>query len=372
MSRSGTPQDPHGRLERTLEIRRRHGAPTTRRSRSHLCEVCENAVVESGSMCAACRARMLAGVVGGGTAPRARADRGRQPQDLLSRVPGVVYRASPDQHRRLSFVTDAVAELTGFHAEEFTSGRVGLGRLIHPDDQSSVRAVLAGRNLTGGFELEYRILTASGEVRWVSDRGRRSSRSSPNWDEGLLIDVTEKRVSYEQLLHESRHDALTGVPNRRTLEVRLAEECARSERSGAPMTALIIDADHFKQVNDTHGHDAGDRVLVGLAERLHGAIRQYDILARFGGEEFVVVLLGANEPEGTMLAERLCRTVEATRIADLAVTVSIGGASWQPGVTPDELLKRADTALYAAKAAGRNRISVFADASPTDEVTAPH
>ena len=257
--------------------------------------MCERAVALVSGMCAECRSRMLAGIGARAAEPGPAAPRR---SELVDRIPGVLYRASPDRQRRLSYVTDAIRGLCGIEAPEFRVGRTALGRITHEDDRDRVTDALAAPSAAVGYELQYRILTADGEVRWVSDRGRRTGRGALLWDEGLLLDVTGTHAELERLQHEARHDPLTGVANRRALTERLEEECARSDRSGTPLCALCVDADHFKAVNDTHGHDTGDRVLVDIAARLEGAVRRYDIVARVGGEEFTVLLIGIGIDEG--------------------------------------------------------------------------
>ena len=315
--------------------------------------MCERAVALVSGMCAECRARMLTGL-GAGTARPEQAPPRRS--ELVDRIPGVLYRSSPDRQRRLSYVTDAILGLCGIEAPEFRTGRAALGRITHEDDRDRVAEALGAPSAAVGYEIQYRILTSDGEVRWVSDRGRRTGRGTLMWDEGLLLDITGSRAEMERLQHEARHDGLTGVANRRALTERLEEECARSERTGTPLCALCVDADHFKAVNDTHGHDTGDRVLVDIAARLEGAVRRYDVVARVGGEEFTVLLIGIGADEGTVLAERIRAAIAGRDCGGVAVTASIGCAAWMPGDTPEALVKRADEALYAAKRGGRNRV----------------
>lgn len=323
------------------------------RAPSGRCGVCERAVALVSGMCGDCRARMLAGL-GSGTAGSPVATPRRS--EIVDRIPGVLYRASPDRQRRLSYVTDAILGLCGIEAPEFRTGRNALGRITHEDDRDRVAEALAAPSAAVAYELQYRILTADGDVRWVSDRGRRTGRGTLMWDEGLLLDVTGTRAELERLQHEARHDPLTGVANRRALTERLEEECARSERSGTPLCTLCVDADHFKVVNDTHGHDTGDRVLVEIAARLEGAVRRYDMVARVGGEEFTVLLIGIGIDEGAALAERIRGAIAEAACGGVAVTASIGCAAWVPGDTPEALVKRADEALYSAKETGRNRV----------------
>ena len=158
-------------------------------------------------------------------------------------------------------------------------------------------------------------------------------------------------------------DSLTGLYNRHYLDRHLAAMLERSRGDGRPLAVAIIDIDFFKSVNDTHGHVAGDQVLRELARRLENSIRASDLAARLGGEEFVVVMSDTNMDTARAITARLCRDIEATPFAasliedGLAVTASIGVAvADHRDATPDDLVKRADEALYEAKNNGRNQV----------------
>ncbi len=158
-------------------------------------------------------------------------------------------------------------------------------------------------------------------------------------------------------------DPLTGCYNRHFFDERLEAEFSYAKRHGAPLAVLFVDADHFKRVNDSYGHAAGDEVLKRLSELLRESVRSEDILARFGGEEFVILVRGIPDAGVRVVAERVRSGVEAMRIdfegRAIPTTVSIGAASIGPDRTVEsavELLSRADAALYRAKAAGRNRV----------------
>ena len=154
-------------------------------------------------------------------------------------------------------------------------------------------------------------------------------------------------------------DALTGAYNRRKFNDLTLAEVERVRRYGRPLSLLILDIDHFKRVNDAHGHEAGDEVLVVLAGLLRAGIRATDSLARWGGEEFVVLSPDVTLEGEAELAERLRAAAAAHDHAPVGtVTVSLGVAQHRPGETPDELFARADEALYRAKKGGRDRVEL--------------
>ncbi|MEO8192816.1 MAG: diguanylate cyclase [Gemmatimonadales bacterium] len=177
----------------------------------------------------------------------------------------------------------------------------------------------------------------------------------------------EKELSQmnDRLLHISLTDGLTGVDNRRALEQRLHEMFEHSLRLHEPISCVMSDIDHFKKVNDTYGHAAGDEVLKQFAEILKGEAREIDRVGRYGGEEFLLLLPGTVLDSAVTFAERLRQRVEAHTFSfeggTLNKTVSLGVAAWpHPRVTGrEEMLKAADDALYVAKETGRNRVVMF-------------
>jgi diguanylate cyclase (GGDEF)-like protein len=168
----------------------------------------------------------------------------------------------------------------------------------------------------------------------------------------------------EDLRFEVLHDRLTGLWSRGAILDSMEREMARSKRSGDPVGALMLDIDHFKTINDTYGHQAGDSVLKEVAQRLAGGTRSYDWAGRYGGEEFLVLLCNCNPDMVATCAERLRESVaaEPVRVADLdlAVTVSVGAAvsSAERSLTSDQLIGLADAALYRAKHRGRNVVEM--------------
>ena len=166
--------------------------------------------------------------------------------------------------------------------------------------------------------------------------------------------------SLEHARQLASHDELTGALNRRALIARLEAERGRAERSRAPYAIALMDLDHFKAVNDSHGHAAGDSVLRGFAATVRDTMRATDAFGRYGGEEFLVILVATDHPAAIAATERVRAAVAGhdwpSIVPGLAVTTSAGVASYQAGESIEQLLRRADASLYEAKHAGRNRV----------------
>ena len=182
-----------------------------------------------------------------------------------------------------------------------------------------------------------------------------------------LTDITELELERRELLDLANRDPLTKSLNRRKLGDVLADETARADRYGTPFAVVMLDIDHFKNINDTYGHDVGDSVLIELASRLRACLRQVDRLARYGGEEFVVAAPGIDMAGGLEMAERLRRAVADAPFALAGtVTSSFGVAAYRAGERDEDMLKRADEALYRAKSGGRNRVEREASPQPQE------
>jgi diguanylate cyclase (GGDEF)-like protein/PAS domain S-box-containing protein len=228
---------------------------------------------------------------------------------------------------------------------------------VHPDDRERTEAEAAG--LFEGAEtlnFENRYLAKDGTWHWL----RWSSQLSP--DESLIYaratDVTELKeieAEREELLDQvqdlARRDSLTGLPNRRALEEQLPQAMARARRSLAPLSVAILDIDHFKSYNDTHGHLAGDEVLRACAKAWDSVLRAEDTIVRFGGEEFLVLLPDTESEQAAEIVERLRQQTPMEQ------TCSAGLAVWDLEESIDGLLRRADEALYLAKASGRDQLA---------------
>jgi two-component system, sensor histidine kinase LadS len=178
---------------------------------------------------------------------------------------------------------------------------------------------------------------------------------------GVADRMRAQNVALTEAERRAQTDALTGVLNRHTLIERFDAACIRMQRRGLPVSVLFIDLDHFKQINDTRGHAAGDACLAAVVAPIQAELRQSDIIGRYGGEEFVVVLTGADASAAAPVAQRICQGVAAIRVegfdAPIRLTCSIGSASSDTlGVWGQHLIARADAAQYAAKRSGRNQV----------------
>jgi diguanylate cyclase (GGDEF)-like protein/PAS domain S-box-containing protein len=260
-----------------------------------------------------------------------------------------------DEEGRCREANGAWKRQLGYTGEDLRGLR--LLDLAHPDDRKQALVEASGLFKSGASaSLETRVRAKDGSWHWL----RTSSTFAR--DERLVYarstDVTElKRVEgeRERLLGEvqdlARHDSLTGLPNRRALNEMLPREMARARRSRSPLCVAIVDVDRFKVYNDTHGHLAGDEVLRQLAIAWDSALRAEDTVVRFGGEEFLVLL--ADTP-----LEQACEVIERLRGATpCGQTCSAGLAAWDFVEDVDDLLGRADKALYLAKAAGRDQLA---------------
>jgi diguanylate cyclase (GGDEF)-like protein/PAS domain S-box-containing protein len=264
-----------------------------------------------------------------------------------------------EQGMRLAHVNDAFCTLVGLRAEQL----LGTGWLdtVHPDDLDDVIERVADALEGGDAEAKARLVLADGDVRTTIIRF--AHLFTPGVGAGFvgtIEDITDRLAFEAQLAHQANHDPLTGLPNR-TL---LAEYVAERFRPGiAGLACLFLDLDNFKVVNDSLGHAAGDELLVEVAARLRATVRPGDLVARFGGDEFVVVCENVDETSAVSLAERVS--------VSLAVPLHLGGVGVRPyasvGVTvqtaehqaADDLIRDCDIAMYQAKAGGKGRITVL-------------
>jgi diguanylate cyclase (GGDEF)-like protein/PAS domain S-box-containing protein len=271
-----------------------------------------------------------------------------------------------DEHERIVHTNGAMARLLGDEAAAL-AGRT-LAQFVHRDDVPLLRIGLA--------QLRHDICHDLGtEVRLVrADRTSvAASLHAAVLGDGLerltlvqLLDMTERKRAEAQLRELADHDALTGVLNRRCFTRELERHISHARRYGAEGAVLVLDADHFKQVNDTAGHGAGDRLLVQVAEALRTRLRGTDVIARLGGDEFAILLPRADRTAAEAVARSLVGTVREDAHLDgtsAPVTISVGVAMVDAATpaTPEVIVAAADGAMYRAKHAGGDTYA-FADA----------
>jgi diguanylate cyclase (GGDEF)-like protein/PAS domain S-box-containing protein len=292
---------------------------------------------------------------------------------IASRIPGFIYeyRFHPGGGSSVQYISEAVREFMGVDPEEVTRDYEVLMRSVLPDDAAHVRRSAAAslRNLVP-WQCEYRVAMPDGTVRWhITNAVPHRETDGAVVCHGFTMDITGRKRAEQEIERLAFYDALTGLPNRRMLLDRLQRAVAASARTHQLGALLFIDLDNFKDLNDTLGHDMGDQLLSQVAARLAACVRETDTVARFGGDEFVV-MLETLCPELTEAASQ-AEVVAEKLLASLNQPFDLGGQQHYStpsiGITlfgderlsVDELLKRADLAMYQAKAAGRNTQRFF-------------
>jgi len=294
--------------------------------------------------------------------------RERQLTVLMDNLPGMAYRCQFDRHWAMVFVSRGCVRLTGYLPDELINNRsICYADLIADQDSADRVMQEVSQALEKGesFSLEYPLRRKDGALIWVWERGRGVESSDGSLLlEGIILDVSDRKRLELELAEMATRDVLTGLYNRRETVRLLEEELARARRYRRSMALLWIDFDHFKDINDTHGHAAGDTVLRSVTRLLSDSVRSVDIVGRFGGEEFVIILPEMDIRGAAETAERLRQCVSQHQCVlasgtEIPLTVSIGVAVYPDhGNEADNLFAAADQAMYRAKAQGRNCVVV--------------
>ena len=239
---------------------------------------------------------------------------------------------------------------------------------VHPDDHPLLTQAVKD-HLEGDapqLEIEHRVRHRDGNFRWMLTRGVavRDDQGRPVRLVGSQSDITERKQAEKQLVHEALHDPLTGLPNRTYFLRRLEAAVSTRRREDRLFAVLFLDVDRFKVVNDSLGHTVGDHLLAAIAERLATTVHPYDVIARFGGDEFAVLLTSlSGEAEARRIAERLqAALTKPFQVGDEEVFAAVSiGIAFGTGrdETPVELLRNADAAMYRAKSLGKARYETF-------------
>jgi diguanylate cyclase (GGDEF)-like protein/PAS domain S-box-containing protein len=301
---------------------------------------------------------------------------------LVEQIPVVTYVDAVDRSSSTLYMSPQVEDVVGYTPEEWTADPDLWAKLIHPDDRERILAENARTNATGeAFKEEYRLFHRDGRVVWVRDEAAliTDEAGRPRFWQGVMVDITERKRAEEQVAFLAYHDKLTGLPNRVMFEQVLDLSLARARRSDLALAVLFMDLDNFKLVNDSLGHAAGDELLREMAQRLGGTVRESDVVARQGGDEFLVLLSdlhldpGSNGTPGAsdMAQSVAARIHEAMRLpfilsgTEFYVTASIG-ISLFPHSAGDakSLLKQADAAMYRSKKAAPGGYVIYASEAP--------
>lgn len=298
----------------------------------------------------------------------------RQSAELLTsltdEVPGLVYqyRQEPDGRATFPYASAGILNIFGITPAEAALNAMAAEAMIHPDDIDTYHGSLAISAATlERWHLEFRVLLPIVGERWreVEAKPRRLDDGSIVWH-GFIADITAHKQLEQQLHDAAATDVLTGLPNRRHIMARMEQELARIQRDPAALSAvLMFDLDLFKSINDCYGHAMGDEVLKHFSKILQHELRKVDSVGRIGGEEFAIILSGADMDDAERFAERVRARLAAAPLIDgevrINVTVSIGiAAMLTEDVSIANSLSRADSALYQAKQGGRDRVKIAA------------
>jgi diguanylate cyclase (GGDEF)-like protein/PAS domain S-box-containing protein len=294
---------------------------------------------------------------------------------LVDDMPVGTYVNSLEGH--VTYISPHIEPVLGYSPEDWVrDGGSLFARILHPEDREWVESKSAAcQNQGAVFEEEYRLLAYDGRTVWVLDRTVQvcSPDGTPLFRQGFLLDITERKVAEERLAHLAYHDPLTGLPNRAMFNEHLELVLARARRSGSGAAVLFIDLDDFKLVNDSFGHSAGDELLRQVADRLGSVTRAGDLVARQGGDEFLVLIGDFDghraEPEWMRTAcDQIARKVASALHApfliagtELHTSASIGISVFPVDAADAEgMLKNGDIAMYKVKESGRDGHQLYA------------
>ncbi|MGZ8571630.1 MAG: diguanylate cyclase domain-containing protein [Actinomycetota bacterium] len=283
---------------------------------------------------------------------------------LLAQLPVAIYTYSPNLDGPTYYMSPFIEELLGVPPDVFLENDEIWDELIHPDDRERARVEYESYLRTGAPDGgEYRYIRPDGRIVWVYDRSStiRDPDGSALYIQGVMYDITPTKEAELKMQHLAHHDALTGLPNRALFEEHLELALARARRDSLAVAVLFMDLDEFKPINDLHGHGVGDEVLKQIAARLRSGVRDADLVARTGGDEFLVLLADlapgeeGENAQGVIgsVVRRLDAVLEAPlglRVGELVVRASVGWSVY-PFDARDArgLFRRADQEMYRRK-----------------------
>lgn len=306
---------------------------------------------------------------------KAKVDEKKAEQDVLLSLfdlsDAVLIKWNNDDKWSINFVSKSIYKLLGHSQKTLEKNSITYASCIHHDDikQVTQEVINAVENEAYFFEHEpYRIVTKDGNIKWILDSTVivRDSSDKITHFVGYLTDITELKNNELELKNISRTDQLTKISNRMHTDDILQNQYHRFYRDSEESSIILVDIDYFKAVNDEYGHLVGDSVLIEFAGLLKSSIRTEDIVGRWGGEEFLIILPHTNLVQAVQVAEKLRVLVEKYIFTTIKhKTASFGVATFEKGITIQTLLDTADNALYQAKNNGRNRVTFIQESSNT-------
>jgi len=286
---------------------------------------------------------------------------------LVEQIPAIVYEDRGDE---TIYVSPQIEHILGVTPEAYIEDDQMWIRMVHPEDREWVQQQSdAFTEGIGGDLDDYRMVRPDGRVVWIRDRAYayRDDDGRVILQQGLFFDVTELKEAEARVTHMAYHDALTGLANRELFRESLHLAVERARRDGSAIAVIFLDLDNFKRLNDTRGHHVGDQFLAALAERLTSATRDVDLVARQGGDEFLLMLADLEPAEADQVERKVLERLHAV----LQEPIALPGGSFQvegsigvsrfPDDAEDEemLLQHADAAMYEAKRSSRGGYRIF-------------
>ena len=299
---------------------------------------------------------------------------------IVQNSPTILYRLRGEPSFSLMYISHNITKF-GHVAAQLVGSAGWAQALIHPEDQAKVESAMLrilDRDVAGA-SIEFRLRTGDGAFRWVENRyiPVRNDQGQLVEVEGIILDITERKLAEEKMSLMARTDGLTGLANRATLIERLYQAFAAARRGATPFAMFYLDLDHFKRINDTLGHPIGDLLLQEVARRIRSCTRENDVVARLGGDEFAILQLDVEEATHcAALAAKIRDTLllpYSLEGNEVRISVSIGISLYSPQtLSADSLMAQSDMALYRSKDKGRNQFHFHSEEinqEVTDRVT---
>lgn len=297
-------------------------------------------------------------------------------EELIGNIPAIFYRCKCDEDWTMYYISDEIEQVTSYPAKEFILNSIrSYTSVIHEADVDEISlAINSAIESKQPWEIEYRMVTKEGRELWVSEKGVAifSETGILKFLDGFITSIDHRKkieekleLAQQQIYKLAYTDTITDLANRNLFDDRLDQLLSYSQRNKTAFAMMFIDLDGFKEVNDTYGHTTGDKLLKIVGQRLSQIFHEPDTVARFGGDEFLVLASNIeNDDQLKRLNKEMLACISSPIFVDdveLLVTGSIGVVfSPRDGEDSTTLMKKADIAMYRAKALGKNQICIFA------------